>query len=64
MTTYSYSAVDGQGKPARGTMQATSLGSTALRRIKEMGFFPLKISEKSPPLTVAVWAPTPALQNG
>jgi type IV pilus assembly protein PilC len=51
MATYSYSAVDGQGNPARGTMQATSL-LTALRRIKEMGFFPVKVREQSLPVTV------------
>jgi type IV pilus assembly protein PilC len=59
MTTYSYSAVDIQGKPARGTMQAAGQ-STVILRIKEMGLFPLKIREQPPRLSMTRRLPQPA----
>lgn len=46
MTTYSYSAVDAQGRETRGTMQVTDQAE-ALKRIKEMGFFPVKITAQT-----------------
>src|SRR5258706_14809454 len=44
MTTYSYAAVDSQGRETRGSIQV-STQPEALQRIKEMGFFPVKITE-------------------
>src|SRR5579883_3142440 len=53
MTTYSYSAIDAQGKETRGTIEVANQ-SEALARIKEMGFFPVRITEISrPPLSPA-----------
>ncbi len=46
VTTYSYSAVDGRGKTARGIIEAASQ-TKVIERIKEMGFFPLKINKQS-----------------
>ncbi|HZV34025.1 MAG TPA: type II secretion system F family protein [Verrucomicrobiae bacterium] len=46
MNTYLYSAVDAQGRETRGTIEVAT-ETEALKRIKEMGFFPLKVSEKS-----------------
>src|ERR1700745_2718219 len=46
MNTYSYSAVDAQGKETRGTIEVAN-PSEALKRIKEMGFFPVKVTETS-----------------
>ena len=43
MTTYSYSAIDAQGRETRGTLQVADQ-SEALKRIKEMGFFPVKVA--------------------
>jgi type IV pilus assembly protein PilC len=45
MSTYTYSAVDAQGRKTTGAMQAADQNA-ALRRIKEMGFFPLKVTEQ------------------
>lgn len=44
MNTYSYSAVDAQGKETRGTIEVAN-PSEALKRIKEMGFYPIKVTE-------------------
>ncbi|MDB6020980.1 MAG: Type secretion system protein [Pedosphaera sp.] len=44
MTNYSYSAVDAHGKETRGTVQVADQ-SEALKRIKEMGFYPIKVAE-------------------
>lgn len=46
MNTYSYSAVDTQGKETRGTIEVAN-PSEALKRIKEMGFYPVKVTEIS-----------------
>jgi type IV pilus assembly protein PilC len=45
MTKYSYSAIDAQGRETRGTLQVDSQAE-ALRRLKEMGFHPVKITEQ------------------
>ena len=52
MSTYSYSAVNAGGKTAKGTMAAASQ-QEALERIRDMGFFPTKVAEQSPPATPA-----------
>ncbi len=53
MTTYSYAAVDAQGRETRGTIQVANQAE-ALQRIKEMGFFPMKITEsRGEPLSPA-----------
>lgn len=44
MTTYSYAAIDAKGKETKGTMQVNDQAE-ALQRIKEMGFFPVRIAE-------------------
>ncbi len=44
MTTYSYCALDAQGKETKGTLQVADQ-TEALQRVKEMGFFPIKITE-------------------
>jgi type IV pilus assembly protein PilC len=44
MTTYSYSAVDAQGKEMRGTLHVADQ-TEALKQIKEMGFHPIKLTE-------------------
>ncbi len=44
MITYSYCALDAQGKETKGTVQVADQAE-ALQRIKEMGFFPIKITE-------------------
>jgi type IV pilus assembly protein PilC len=46
MNTYSYSAIDAEGHEARGTVQVATQ-TEALQRIKEMGFFPVKITQLS-----------------
>lgn len=46
MTTYSYQALDAQGRETTGTLQVENQAE-ALQRIKEMGFFPVKITEKA-----------------
>jgi type II secretory pathway component PulF len=43
MTTYSYSAVDAQGKENRGTLHVADQAE-ALKQIKEMGFHPVKLT--------------------
>jgi type IV pilus assembly protein PilC len=52
MTTYSYAAVDSRGKGTKGTLQAASQNE-ALQRIKDMGFFPMKVTEAKSPLSPA-----------
>src|SRR5690348_274389 len=52
MITYSYSALDAQGKETKGTVQVADQ-TEALHRIKEMGFFPVKITELRQPLSPA-----------
>src|SRR5581483_9362458 len=47
MTTYVYSAVDAGGKAAQGAMEAANQ-QEALERIRDMGFFPMKLTEKTP----------------
>lgn len=46
MNTYLYSAVDAQGRETRGTIEVANQ-TEALRRIKEMGFFPVNVTQKS-----------------
>src|ERR1700722_14073662 len=46
MSTYSYSALDAQGRETKGTLQVENQAE-ALQRIKEMGFFPIKITEQT-----------------
>jgi type IV pilus assembly protein PilC len=55
MTTYSYSAVNGRGQGARGTLQAADQ-TEALRRIKEMGFYPTTVTDLGAPLNPAARA--------
>jgi type IV pilus assembly protein PilC len=45
MNTYSYVALDAEGRETKGTLQVESQ-KEALLRIKEMGFFPVKVAEK------------------
>lgn len=47
MTSYAYQAVDSAGQPMRGTL-AVPNQNEALRRIREMGLFPLKLTERRP----------------
>src|SRR6185436_3532529 len=47
MTSYAYQAVDSAGQPMRGTL-AVPNQNEALRRIREMGLFPTKITERRP----------------
>lgn len=47
MTSYAYQAVDASGRPMRGTV-AVPDQNEALRRVREMGLFPLKITERRP----------------
>jgi type IV pilus assembly protein PilC len=44
MSTYSYSAVNAEGRETRGTLQVADQNE-AIKRIKEMGFFPVKVTE-------------------
>lgn len=63
MTTYLYSAMDSKGRETKGTVQVADQAE-ALRRIKEMGFFPVKITEiPREPLSPAarVWRHTARL---
>src|SRR2546421_8270161 len=46
MSNYAYVAVDLQGAEARGTLDVADQ-SEALRRIREMGLFPTKVSERN-----------------
>src|ERR1700728_4203088 len=46
MTAYSYAAIDPQGRETTGTLHVADQ-TEALKRIKEMGFFPVKITEIS-----------------
>ncbi len=52
MTTYSYTALDEQGRETKGTLQVESQ-KEALLRIKEMGFFPVKVAEQKPLIPLA-----------
>lgn len=45
MTSYAYQAVDAAGQPMRGTL-AVPNQNEALRRIREMGLFPIKLTER------------------
>ena len=45
MTTFTFSAVDARGHKTAGSMKVADQAE-ALRRIKEMGFFPLRITEQ------------------
>ena len=45
MNTYSYTALDVQGRETKGTLQVATQDE-ALKRIKEMGFFPVKVTER------------------
>jgi len=47
MTSYAYQAVDAAGQPMRGTLSVLNQNE-ALRRIREMGLFPIKITERRP----------------
>src|SRR6185436_11421478 len=47
MTSYAYQAVDSAGQPMRGTVAVLNQNE-ALRRIREMGLFPLKLTERRP----------------
>ena len=47
MTSYAYQAVDATGHPMRGTVAVLNQNE-ALLRIREMGLFPLKITERRP----------------
>lgn len=46
MSTYSYAAVNAEGRETRGTLQVADQAE-AIKRIKEMGFFPVKVTEIS-----------------
>jgi type IV pilus assembly protein PilC len=46
MTAYSYAAIDPQGRETTGTLHVADQAE-ALKRIKEMGFFPVRITEIS-----------------
>lgn len=48
MSVFTYSAMDCKGKTMQGTLQVASQ-SEALQRLKEMGFFPTKVSEIASP---------------
>ncbi|HXJ11804.1 MAG TPA: type II secretion system F family protein, partial [Candidatus Limnocylindrales bacterium] len=45
MSTFTYSAVDAQGRKTTGSMEAADQAA-AINRIKEMGFFPTKLTEQ------------------
>jgi type IV pilus assembly protein PilC len=45
MTTYSYAALDAQGRETTGTLEVENQAE-ALKRIKEMGFYPVTITEQ------------------
>lgn len=45
MTSYAYQAVDAAGQPMRGTLSVLNQNE-ALRRIREMGLFPIKLTER------------------
>ena len=47
MTSYAYQAVNAAGQPMRGTIAVLNQNE-ALRRIREMGLFPLKLTERRP----------------
>src|SRR5262245_39739974 len=49
MCSYSFIAVDARGLETRGTLEVSNQ-TEAIQRIREMGFFPLRVSER-------VWAP-------
>ncbi|MDB6108653.1 MAG: Type secretion system protein [Pedosphaera sp.] len=52
MTTFAYSAVDSLGKETKGTLQAADQAEV-LHRLKEMGFFPMKVAPMVPQLSPA-----------
>jgi len=47
MTSYAYQAVDSAGQPMRGTLAVLDQNE-AIRRVREMGLFPIKITERRP----------------
>ena len=47
MTSFAYQAVDATGQSSRGTLTVASQNE-ALQRIREMGLFPLKLTERNP----------------
>jgi type IV pilus assembly protein PilC len=64
MTAYTYTAVDSKGTQTTGTLEAADQ-SEALRRIKEMGFFPVKLTPASTPaLSPAARAQRHAMRLG
>jgi type IV pilus assembly protein PilC len=52
MSTFTYSAVDQQGKETQGTIQVADQ-SAAIQRIKDMGFYPTRITELTSSLNPA-----------
>ncbi len=55
MTTYAYTAVDSQGRETTGKIEVPDQNA-ALQRLKEMGFFPTKLSAIQAPLPPAARA--------
>jgi type IV pilus assembly protein PilC len=47
MTTYAYTAVDSQGRETKGSLHAADQNQ-ALQRLKQMGFFPVKLTAAEP----------------
>src|SRR5262245_13984311 len=45
MCSYSFVAVDARGLETRGTLEVNNQ-TEAIQRIREMGFFPIRVSEK------------------
>jgi type IV pilus assembly protein PilC len=52
MSTFTYTAVDQQGRETRGTLQVADQ-SEAIQRIKEMGFYPTRVTEAAGALSPA-----------
>jgi len=46
MPVFTYEAMDAKGKPTKGTLEVVNQGE-ALKRLKEMGFFPTKVVESA-----------------
>src|SRR2546429_9924556 len=64
MSNYAYVAVDPQGNEARGTVDGADQ-SEALRRIREMGLFPTKVSAHKPrPQVNALLSPARSSSRG
>ncbi len=63
MPTFSYTAVDAQGKQANGTIEAADQGA-AIAQIRQLGFYPQRLDEKRDAAAAKSKEKTPKIKKG